>query len=191
MFTLQYYLKLLQGCLGYLTSPTSVNTLVLRGLIVAARQYCNAFRIQYDSNVARVDTRPPTATQTALQPRAQESLEMLCIIHAHTHSICPNTHFLVSVWNKNKKIKKKLPCHVDAWHGAWFQIALRLNLTFTLGLTASSRNTYCRIKSSFRALCAHSLNRICIDNTAERATDDKNNVSVQPEPALSKRDPRL
>lgn len=139
--------------------------------ILAVRQCGKAFtaqmRIQYDSYVRLVDTRPPTAAQTALQPRAQESLEMLCIIHAHTRSICPNTHFLVSVW------RKKIVQPLDAWHGAWFKIALRLNLTFTLGLTASSRNTYCRIKSSFGALYAHSLNTIYIDNTAVVSIDDK------------------
>lgn len=70
--------------------------------VLALRQYCKGFtaqmRIQYDSSVSLVDTRPPTAAQTAFQPRAQESLEMLCIIHVHTRSICPNTHFLVSMW---------------------------------------------------------------------------------------------
>lgn len=67
--------------------------------VSAVRQYCKAFtdqmRIQYDSYVSLVDTRPPTAAQTALQPGEQESLEMLCIIHVHTHSICSNTHFMV------------------------------------------------------------------------------------------------
>lgn len=61
----------------------------------------------------------------------------------------------------------------EAWQGAWFKIALRLNLTFTLGVTASSKNTYCRIKSSFGPLYAHSLNRVYIDNMAVETLRDK------------------
>lgn len=72
--------------------------------VPALRQDYTAFtvqmRIQYDCCVSVVDTRPPTAAQTDLQPRAEESLEMLCIIHAHTCSICTNTHFLVSTREK-------------------------------------------------------------------------------------------
>lgn len=83
-------------------------------------------RIQYDSHVRRADTRPPTAAKAALQPRAQESLQMLCIIHGHTHSICPNTHF------SGVRVKNSMqPLH--AWHGAVFKIALRINLTYAPG----------------------------------------------------------
>lgn len=89
-------------CLLYICVLTSTTVTPQCFLcIVAVWKYCKAFtvqiRVQYDSHVRRVDARPPTAAQTAPQPRAQESLEMLCIIHVHTRSICPNTHFLVSV----------------------------------------------------------------------------------------------
>lgn len=86
-------------------SPQCVNTLVLPATVLfvrTVRKYRKAFmvqmRIQCDSYVSVVDTRPPTASQTALQPRAPEPLHMPCIIHAHTRSICPNAHFPVSAW---------------------------------------------------------------------------------------------
>lgn len=137
---------------------------------ILTRQYCIAFmmqkRIKYDSYDRYIDTRPPTAGQTALWPGARKSLEMLCIIHSLTRCICPNSNVLLNVSGKTVG-----PLY--AWHGAWFRIALKLNLTFTLGLTASSRNTYCRIKSSFGALYAHLLNRIYIDYTAVENINDK------------------
>lgn len=47
----------------------------------------------------------PLQHETDLKPAAQESSEMLCIIHAHSRSICPNKHFLVSVWEAVRPVQ--------------------------------------------------------------------------------------
>lgn len=84
--------------------------------VLAVIQYCKAFtvqkRIQCDSYVRLVDTRPPTAAQAALQPGAQESLEMLCIIYAHTLAASAQIH------NFRRVCGKKTVRPLDAWHGA-------------------------------------------------------------------------
>lgn len=125
-----------------------------------------------------VDRRPPTAARTTLQPGAQDSFEMLHIIYTHNRSICPNTHF-------SCECVEQTACPLDAWHWSWSKMALRSNFTFTLGLTASSRITYCRIKSSFGALCAHPLNWIYSDNAALETTDDRKCL-VQVNPTKSR-----
>lgn len=82
-------LRIFKTTLVATVSPWCVITSVLPVTVLfvgTLRKYCKAFvvqmRIQCDSYVSLVDTRPPTALQTALKPRAPEPLRMPCIIHA-------------------------------------------------------------------------------------------------------------
>lgn len=90
-----------------------------------AEPFSVQMRIQRNAPVSWADTRPPTAAQAVLKPGAQESLQMLCIIHGHTRNICPNTHFPVP------RVKNSVQ-PLNAWHGALFKRALTINLTYTL-----------------------------------------------------------